>query len=319
MLVNIWRDLLGVSTLSIRDNFFDLGGSSLLATRLFTQIASRLGAKLPIATIFEAPTIEQLAKALERGVATASHSSLVLIQSGRSRPPFYCLPGNLGNVFLDFGYLKRHLGSDQPFYGLQDGLGHPSKVQALAAHYVEEIRHVQAQGPYFLGGVCSGGVVAFEMAQRFSRQGQRVAFLALIEPASLPLPGARSYLDLAFEIYRRFVQHVGQHSRNVSSLAADEQWTYLRLRFKLIANLWSLKHYSPQKYPGGFYLFLTRESISQSPRLGWQQFATRGVELCEIPGTHRSITGDYAKIESAHMEVLGHKVRSGIDKAIGIL
>ncbi len=319
VLVNIWRDLLGVSSLSIKDNFFDLGGSSLLATRLFTQIASRVGIKLPIATIFEAPTIEQLAKALEPGGAAASHSSLVLIQSGRSRPPFYCLPGNLGNVFLDFGYLKRHLGSDQPFYGLQDGLGHPSQVEALAAHYVEEIRHVQAEGPYFLGGVCSGGVVAFEMAQQFSRQGQPVAFLALIEPASLPLPGARSYLDLAFEIYRRFIQHVGQHSRNVSSLAAAEQWTYLRLRFKLIANLWSLKHYGPQKYPGGFYLFLTRESISQSPRLGWQQFATGGVELCEIPGTHRSITGDYAKIESAHMEVLGRELRGGIDRAIGIL
>lgn len=323
-LATIWQRLLGVSDLSIHDNFFDLGGSSLLATRLFTQVANEFGTKLQIATIFEAPTIKQLAKIISQktsstsSVPSFSHSSLVLIQPGQitDRPPFYCLPGNLGNVFIDFGYLKTHLGLDQPFYGLQDGLGHPSTVEALAAHYIEEIRDAQPQGPYFLGGVCSGGVVAFEMAQQLLLQNQQVASLALIEPASLPLPGARSFLDLAIEIWERFTHHIGQHSQNVSSLELNEKILYLRLRWKLISNLWGLKNYIPQIYPGSFHLFLTKESLEQSSRIGWQQFGTSEVEVHEIPGTHRGITGDYAKIEEVYMKILGEKLRWCID--IGI-
>jgi len=316
-LVILWKELLGVGEINIHDNFFDLGGSSLLATRLFTQIANEFGTKLPIATIFEAPTIEQLAEILNQETSQKSklsHSSVVLIQPGNpSRPPFFCLPGNLGNVFVDFGYLKGHLGSDQPFYGIQDGLGHPSKVEALAAHYIEDIRVIQPEGPYYLGGVCSGGVVAFEIAQQLIKQGQQVNALALIEPASLPLPGARSYFDLANEILGRFTSHIGDHSKNVTALEFNEKIMYLRLRWKLISNMWGLKNYIPQIYKGSFYLFLTKESIEQSPRMGWQQFGADGVEVHQIPGTHRSITGDYAQIEDSQMKALGEKLRSCID------
>ncbi len=315
-LADIWQELLGVDDLTIHDNFFDVGGSSLLATRLFTQIANVFGKKLPLATIFEAPTIEQLASVLGQESPTATHSSLVRIQEGQARLPLYCLPGNLGNVFTDLGYLSRHLGPDQPFYGLQDGIGHPSQVEALAAHYVEDIRVAQPEGPYFLAGVCSGGVVAFEMAQQLSRQGHRVAFLALVEPAALPLPGARSYFDLAAEIRDRFIQHRGTHRRNISDLGVAERVMYIRLRMKLAANLWGLKHYLPQPFPGRLHLFLTKESIDHSPRLGWCDFALAGAEVHEIPGTHRSITGDYAKIEEAHMQALGEKLRACMDEAV---
>ncbi|HEY9151630.1 MAG TPA: beta-ketoacyl synthase N-terminal-like domain-containing protein, partial [Anaerolineales bacterium] len=218
-LAEIWEELLGIDNLSIHDNFFELGGSSLLATRLLTRIASVYGKKLPMSTIFESPTIEKLSGLLDQQVAAPKsrrRSSLVKIQEGRSsRPPFYCVPGNLGNVFVDFEYLYRHLGSDQTFYGFQDGLGNPSKIETLAARYIEDIRRIQPDGPYLLGGVCFGGPVAFEMAQQLRQQGQQVSFLALIEPATLPLPGMNSYRDLFDDIWKRFTRTHDSTGRNI--------------------------------------------------------------------------------------------------------
>jgi phthiocerol/phenolphthiocerol synthesis type-I polyketide synthase E len=315
-LAAMWQELLGITSLTIHDNFFDLGGSSLLATRLSTQIGKTFDKKLAIAAIFESPTIEQLAQYLNQEVRPIASSSLVKVQGGQSRPPFYCLPGNLGNVFIDLGYLARNLGSDQPVYGLQDGLGHPSKVEALAAHYIDDIRSMQSKGPYFLGGICSGGVVAYEMAQQLIRQGQQVAFLALVEPASLSLPGASTFFDLVKEIWDRFTQHFGRHTHSVSTLSLREKIVYISLRMKLVSNIWALKRYVPQSFPGRLHLFLTHESISLSPRIGWSNFAVQGADVHEIPGTHRSITGDNLDIEETEMQALGEMLRSCIDNQL---
>jgi thioesterase domain-containing protein len=241
---------------------------------------------------------------------------LVRIQGGESRPALYCLPGNLGNVFNDLGYLSRHLGHDQPVYGIQDGVGHPAEVEALAAHYVEDVRRIQPEGPYFFVGICSGGAVAFEMMQQLVGQGQRAALLALVEPAALPLPGSGSYSDLFSEIWERFTRRLGDRADSVTQLGWGERIMYARMRLKVIANICALKRYSPQPFPGRFHLFLTRESLAGSPRLGWTELATDGVEVHEIPGTHRSITGDYARIEEAHMQVLGEKLRACMDSAL---
>lgn len=315
-LAELWQELLGVESLTIQENFFDLGGSSLLATRLFTQIAIVFGKKLPLATIFRAPTIEQLASLLEQEAPPPTESSLVRIQEGRSRPALYVLPGNLGNVFTDLGDLAQHLGADQPVYGLQDGLGHPSKVEALAAHYVDEVSHMQSVGPYCLAGICSGGVVAFEMAQQFVQRGERVAFLALIEPAALSLPAARSYSNVIRELWVRGTQGARRYSDNASDLDRLERIVYLRLKMKVVANIWALKDYYPQSYPGRLDLFLTRESIERSHRPDWCKFATEGTRTHEIPGTHRSITGDRVEIEEWQMQVLGEKLRASMDDVL---
>jgi thioesterase domain-containing protein len=198
-------------------------------------------------------------------------------------------------------------------YGLQDGLGHPSNVEALAAHYIEDIRSAQPGGPYYLGGICSGGVVAFEMAQQLIRTGEQVALLALVEPATLSLRA--TYLDLFIEIWNRWTQHVGGQSPSISGLAFAEKVMFLRLRKKVVANIWALKRYSPQSYPGHLHLFLTRESLARSHPLGWCEYARDGADIHEIPGTHRSITGDRVPIEEAQMEVLATALRRLIDQA----
>jgi malonyl CoA-acyl carrier protein transacylase/thioesterase domain-containing protein len=315
-LVQIWQGLLGVQDLTIHENFFDIGGDSLLATRLFTRIASRFGEKLPLSTIFGAPTIAQLASILGHRSLPAGPSSLVQMRGGQARPPFYCLPGNLGNVFADLRYLAQHLGQDQPLYGLQDGPGHPSRVEELAAHYVEDIERVQPEGPYWLGGICSGAVVAFEMAQQLTNRHREVGFLALVEPAALPLPGARTWISLLAEIWERFSYQLGGESSASSFEGWREVLLYVRLRLKLIANLWASKRYSPRPYPGRLHLFLTGDSLENSHRLNWRDLAQSGADVHQIPGTHRSITGDHARMDSDAMRTLGEMLRACMDQTM---
>ncbi len=320
MLAGIWVEVLGLEQVGIHDNFFELGGHSLLTVRLFTQIEKTFGKKLPLAALFQAPTIEQLASVLHQKGWSTPWSSLVAIQPSGSKPPLFCVPGILGNVFTDLGDLARHLGPDQPFYGLQDGIQNPSQIKALAAHYVDEIRTVQPEGPYLLGGVCSGGVVAFEMAQQLQAQGQKVALLALVEPSSLSVPGLRAYFNLLVSILRRAVQRSSYHSRNLLQRSSAEQGAYIRLKVKLIANMWALARYTPQPYPGQIHFFLASESLAKSPQdphLGWRELAAGRAEVYKIPGTHDAITRTHDAIpEESHLQVLAEQLRACIDEAL---
>ena len=183
--MKIWQDVLAVAPVGVRDSFFDLGGHSLLAVRLFARLESELGVDLPLATLFEAPTVEGLASFVRDLVRPSVGQSLIAIQRSGSRPPIFGLPGVDGGV-LGFHTLARLLGADQPFYGLQsrglDGLGRPlTRIEDIAATGVREIRGLQSGGPYHLIGMCMGGVVAWEMARQLREAGQEVGLLALLE------------------------------------------------------------------------------------------------------------------------------------------
>jgi thioesterase domain-containing protein len=308
--------VLGLRTIGIKDNFFEVGGHSLLAVRLLARIQKVFGKKLPLAALFQAPTIEQLAEVLRQQGWASTWRSLVAIQPGGSKRPFFCVPGDLGNVFTDLGPLAQHLGSDQPFYGLQDGIGNPTQIEALAAHYIDEIRSVQSEGPYLLGGVCLGGVVAFEMAQQLRAKGQQVALLALIEPSRPPVPGLRLSYKIAEGIIRRIVRRSNHHLRNLLRIGSAEQKTYLRLKSKLFANMWALAQYEPQTYAGPITLFLTEESLAKSPqdpRLHWSKFAAGSMNLLVISGNHDVITGNNTRIEETHMQVLAQRLKTCIE------
>ena len=181
----LWQQLLGVDAVSADQNFFDLGGDSSLAVRLFAEMERIFGVKLPLATLYEAPTIEELARIVQGESSAPRWSPLVPIQTSGSRPLLFCVHGAGGTVLM-YRELSRHLGDDQPFYGLQsqglDGSCPPlTKVEEMAAAYVREIRKVQPLGPYFLGGYCMGGTVAFEIAQQLHAEGETVALLALFD------------------------------------------------------------------------------------------------------------------------------------------
>lgn len=159
-LTSIWQGLLGLPSISPDQNYFDLGGDSSLAVQMFAQIEKAFQVKLPLATLYEAPTIAELAAILQSEVSDARWSPLVPVQPNGSRPKFFCFHGAGGNV-LSYRELSLHLGNDQPFYGLQcQGLDGTSplltRVEDMASIYVKAIRKVQPDGPYFLGGYCMG-------------------------------------------------------------------------------------------------------------------------------------------------------------------
>ncbi|MEO5369526.1 MAG: amino acid adenylation domain-containing protein [Magnetococcus sp. DMHC-1] len=185
-LIQIWEEVLQTRPIGIRDNFFDLGGHSLLAVRLMAKISQHCQRHLPLATLFQGSTIEQLAHLLrQQPDPAATWSSVVTIQPSGSKPPFFCAAGAGGNV-LYFHELARHLDPERPFHGLQpiglDGKTQPlHRVEDLAAHYIQAIKTIQPLGPYHLGGHSFGGLVAFEMARQLLAAGESVARLAILD------------------------------------------------------------------------------------------------------------------------------------------
>ncbi|MBZ0310734.1 MAG: AMP-binding protein, partial [Anaerolineae bacterium] len=179
----IWSEVLGLERISVQDNFFELGGHSLLAMRIFAGIEKEFGKRLPMTTLFNAPTIEGLAEMLP----TADHQAKVVgvppvlaIQEKGSLYPFFCVGGGV----LNLKNLSRYVGNDLPFYVLQsESLDGYQAVHApigeIAALFLKAIKEVQPQGPYYLGGAYASGIVALEMARQLEAQGEEVALLAL--------------------------------------------------------------------------------------------------------------------------------------------
>jgi amino acid adenylation domain-containing protein len=204
-LTAIWEEVLGIENICATDNFFDLGGHSLKAIRMFAEIEKNFGKSIPLATLFRSPTIEKLATILRQDGWSPPESSVVAIQPHGSRPPFFCVHAKGGNV-LFYRELARRLGDDQPFYGIQPRrLGGRQVVHAtveeMAEYYIQQMRTVQPVGPYFIGGASFGGVVAFEMARQLKSNGQQVGLVALIDSGT-PDYGVTSNSVLGRRLHR---------------------------------------------------------------------------------------------------------------------
>lgn len=193
-LAEIWAAVLDVQDISVTDSFFDLGGHSLLGVKLMSQISSQLGTQLPLRMIFDAPTIESMARALtdatKRRSLEVTRDSLIPVRVVGDATPFFCVHGAGGGVFF-VGDLANLLDGNRPIYGLQargfeTQPGPYRTIEELAARYLEEIRPVQPQGAYLLGGLSLGGKIAFEMAQQLVRAGEEVALVAMIDTQERP-------------------------------------------------------------------------------------------------------------------------------------
>ena len=316
-LTKIWEKVLGHRPIGVRDNFFDLGGHSLLAVRLFAQIEKITGKKLPLAALFDAPTIEQLAAIFRHEQWSGLWRSLVAIQPGGSRPPFFCVHAHDGSV-LFWRDLARHLGSDQPVYALQaqglDGRQPPhSQFEEMAAHYVKEMRTLQPEGPYFIGGHCFGGLIAFEIAQQLHAQRESVAFLALFDcyaPRQRRSTGSFLVSRYAYKILR-ILELAKVYVGNLMLLGPRERFPYIkatsnRALYKLYMRVgypWAsaartrkaifnagteaARKYDPEIYQGHVTLFRASQLRAGSPRdlqMGWGRLARGGLDVHVVPG-----------------------------------
>lgn len=185
-LVKIWEEILNVRPIGIEHDFFDLGGHSLLAVRMMDRIRDIYGMCLPLATLFAEATIKHLAECLRTESLREVQSAIVPVQPGGSHPPFFFLHGDWwGGLYCR--KLARLLGPEQPFYGVMpngfEGKPLLPTVEAMAEENVRQVVALQPQGPYFLGGFCNGGHVAYEMARQMEQQGLEVGLVILLDAA----------------------------------------------------------------------------------------------------------------------------------------
>lgn len=243
-LVALWEAHFDRAPIGIHDDFFALGGNSLLAYRLFGRIARDMNANLPLATLYQHTTIARLAAVIEQQPAHRAWTSLVAIQPRGSRPPFFGIHGQDGNV-LFWRHIVENLDPEQPFYGIQaqgvDGYSKPlSRIEDMAALYLREMQQVQPAGPYYLGGFSMGGEIAFEMAQRIVAQGGQVNLLVMFDTGNPDRPvraAAQPQVEQAafthapeiqqpdkFSVLKRKLEN---HARRLSSMTLDDQARYI--------------------------------------------------------------------------------------------
>lgn len=317
----IWQDVLQVGQISPTDNYFDIGGNSLLAVRLFDRIERIMGVKIPLSSLISAPTIREQARLLQPEERAPEWSPLVPIQTGGTRPPFFCIHGAGGNVLI-YRDLARLLGPDQPFYGLQsqglDGKLPPlTTIEEMAALYVREIRRVQPKGPYMVGGYCSGGTVSIEIAQQLQAQGEKVALLALFDTTNWCKLVPRTFWNDSFY----HMQKIVFHARSFLMLAPGDQLKFFKAKLAvlrsritvwrgdlmgdsqasraeadnnseaaILARIWALNDiaivkYQPKPYDGVITDFQPMDNYSRfkDPNASWSKVALKGHEVIKLP------------------------------------
>ncbi|MBI3416018.1 MAG: amino acid adenylation domain-containing protein [Verrucomicrobia bacterium] len=252
-LTKLWEKLLNVQPVGIHDNFFDLGGDSLIASRLFTQIQKNFGKNFVPTALLGAPTIGQLAGLITGAAAASKWTSLIPIQPNGTRPPLFCMHAGAGTILFYYDLANR-LGDDQPVYGLQaqglyGGAVPHEHVEEMAAHYIQEMRSVQPHGPYQLAGFCFGAIVAFEVAQQLRRAGEQICFLASFD-GGVPRydyregrapKGATALEDAALN--RPAQPWLIRHLRNLAKRSPRKAWRYVQRKVMMRLHYKRLKYY----------------------------------------------------------------------------
>lgn len=347
-LQEIWQQLFGLNSIGTEENFFELGGHSLLAVRLAAEVERVLGSRLPIASIFQAPTIASLAEVLrENDGAVPFRSSLVPLQPEGANPPFFFVHGWGGEVHV-FESLARCLAPDQPVFGLRavepsDDRNRPASVEEMATHYVQEIRSCQPEGPYHIGGYSLGGWIAYEVAQQLIRQGQSVRMLGILDTGSVStLPKHIYWRYVVPPLVRYLMKRGSLHIRNLQRLRWSEVIPFAIGRFAALRAVFfghrrqtlsdqkhqpdSMSHpgvvleedyyrllvsrYQPEKYAGMIDLFTSDSDYHRvPPQQVFRYFSRNGLRIHPVGGDHSTM------IDEDHAENFAKTFRQAIDAA----
>jgi amino acid adenylation domain-containing protein len=315
-LIELWESLLKVQNLGIRDNFFDVGGQSLLAARLADQLSSRFGQMISPAHVFQSPTVEGMAQRLRGEVDEAVLPAMMVLQAGHpDRPPLFAIHvlGERGSYFRP---MTTHLDAGQPVYGLAAQMlgadAPPNRVPELATYYVAQIKAIQPQGPYHVIGMSFGGTVTYEVARQLRQQGDRVAFVGLLDTAG-PWVQAMQLRHSRLKIHWRntigegwpYIQTklTGWWQRQQLSWQLRwQRWQGQPLSYELHyqqllrENAQALSVYDYPVYDDELVLFRATEAVFYDDEylaagLGWRTIAPNLV-MYDVPGNHISITDE---------------------------
>ena len=341
-LTALWQQVLEVSKIGIHDNFFDLGGHSLKAAHLFFLLEQVYGRRLPLATLFQAPSIAELASVLSHEHWTPPWQSLVAIQPSGNATPVFMVPGVGGNVLV-FGQLAKLLGPNQPTYGLQarglDGKETPfTSVPEMASHYIGEIRRVRPNGPYIVLGSCTGGLIAYEMAQQLLGRGQAVTLIVMdtwhpssYHPRPLEWPTRfalplfilwrtirtlRTLFRLPIQDWRPFVQRMHERFTSVSQSTDDNDELLVEFRVERVtqATRQAVARYAVRKYPGRILNIVASkrnvEGTVTDTRHVWPEFGGEGSKTVQVAATDSGLLLTPPHVEEVAQHLLAFLVEN---------
>ncbi|MCI5144115.1 MAG: aminotransferase class V-fold PLP-dependent enzyme [Candidatus Electrothrix sp. AR3] len=342
-LIIMWEQVLKIHPVGVHDNFFDLGGNSLLAVALFAKITKKFSKQLPVTVLLQAPTVAQLAGVLRQDGWVPPRTILVPLQAGGSKAPLFYVPPAASTALHGVPYI-RYLGKGQPVYGIhplgfEAGEVSPRRIEEMAAYYVDELRSFQPEGPYYLSGACFGTRVAFEMACQLQEQGGKVALLILLDPGppchnSIALRnmnvasrmryyiqrGSYQIKDAAIRCIRKIVKRkqpipalkkyfVGLHKTQTINTSLDQK----RIQDLMEVHETAFKNYTPRPYNGKIILFRSSEYYERD-KAGfwirhWSEF-TRGKFECHvIQGRHWEI------FEEPQFQELAEQLKKRLEEA----
>ncbi|OOQ60759.1 non-ribosomal peptide synthetase [Mucilaginibacter pedocola] len=319
----IWQEMMGLEKISMDDNFFQLGGRSLVAVKIMAKIEEKTGLRLPLATLFEHSTVEKLAIRLDSNSDVISWDSLVPIKPKGSKMPLYIVHGAGLNVLL-FNALAMNMDDEQPVYGLQargiNGVDEPLDVmEEIAANYVEEIVNHDPVGPYAVAGYSLGGMIAYEMAKQMLAMGKDVKMLAMFDTyadqTKIHTPPVIRFVKDVWHLIKQIaytpVLFVQDPKRTVEyksrEIGRRIQKVYKKMfphkvkkkeGFAAYTNEIHEKSEAAQRnymlVPVDIKIELFRAKkktfyMNDFKNLGWTPFALKGVRVHDIPGEHNTI------------------------------
>lgn len=316
MLISIWKECMGITECGIDDNFFALGGHSLMAVQILSKIEKKIGNKMQLAVLFKYPDVRSLAAFIESEKKEIVYKSLVAIKPSGSKTPLYIIHGEGLNV-LNFSNLAEYMDEERPIFGLQaralNGEDPPEEtIQKIASFYLSEILQHNPNGPYLIAGYSFGGYVAVEIEKQMEAMGKKIQMLIMLDtdaekteykdwyylfPRKVKrnLPIFMSFLKSTIQqpigtLKRQFLNHPPNFVTNYRNKKDSKDFFQLIKKIKE-KHLIAFRNYRMSPFNNKVYLFKAKicvHYVDDKELLGWKKYA-KNVELFEVPGDHLSM------------------------------
>ncbi len=312
-LKDIWKTILNHDRFGINDNFFTIGGHSLLGVRMFIELEKQLGVKLPLQTLFKSPTIKELAAVIDNEESNLEWKPVVMFRKGGNKPPLFCLHMHNGNIYR-WKVLEKYLPDDQPIYAIQPKALDPKQtphrnIAEQAAYYIEEIKKIQPHGPYHFVGLCYGGTAAFEMALQLEASGEKTALLFMVNNYA-PLENQKLYrMTKGFERFFKMdfsekLNYTLEKNLNLGRKIKDKALGIFTKKvtdnpqsveekqedIRVIHTLALMAYQPVRKYHGDVFIVRAGGPVEDpefyDETIGWKKWVTGKIEVVQVEGSN---------------------------------